>query len=674
MNKLCKKLCRCLRYGMTAIAVLAFPLVSHGQAASDTPRKQTESPYFAVKSDDPSTDRLPLKGTQVDVRILGVIADVVVTQHYRNEGQRPIEARYVFPGSTRAAVYGMTVRLGDRLLTAAIREKGQAKIEYNQAKSDGKTAALLEQHRENVFQMNVANIMPGDDVKVELRYTELIIPTDGAYQFVFPTVVGPRYNGTPATGSGTNEKWISTPYLAAGELSATQFAMKVRLVTPTSAKEIQSPSHKIKLAKTGEQETSIELAQTGSNENNRDFILNYRLAGDKIESGLLLSRGDKENFFLAMVEPPKAVPTSAIVPRDYVFIVDISGSMHGFPLNTTKALMNNLLGGLRPSDTFNVMLFSGSNTMLAPNSVPATKANVERAIQTLNNIQGGGGTEIVPALKRALAMPTDSDRARSFIVITDGYVSVEREIFELIRKNLDKANVFSFGIGGSVNRSLIEGIARAGQGEPFIVLNQESAVAEAGRFKTMIDSPVLSHLKVRFEGFETYDVEPLTLPDVFARRPVILFGKWRGEPKGKLVLEGRTTSGAYRNELPVEANKNSEGNGALRYLWARHRVAALTDQETLEGGGSFRQAILDIGLEYNLLTQYTSFIAVDKVVRNPKPEDSVTVKQALPLPEGVSNLAVGGEVPSTPEPASWAMMLIAIFGMGWLGLRKRGIA
>lgn len=678
MSKLRTSLRRWFCFGIAAIAAFAIPNIGRAANDSDAPRQHTESPYFAVKSDDPAADLLPLKSTQVDVRILGVIADVTVTQQYRNEGKNPIEARYVFPGSTRAAVYGMNVRLGDRLLTAKIREKGQARVEYEQAKTEGKTAALLEQHRENVFQMNVANILPGDDVKVELRYTELIVPTDGTYQFVFPTVVGPRYNGAPATSSGTasgtgsakNEKWISTPYLHQGELSSTEFGMKLTLVTPTAANQITSPSHHVDIAKIGEQETSVQLTKTGRNENNRDFILNYRLAGDKIQSGLLLSQGGKENFFLAMIEPPKAVPTSTIVPRDYVFIVDISGSMHGFPLETAKSLMKNLLGSLRPSDTFNVMVFAGSNSMLAPNSVPATAANIERATQTLSNYRGGGGTEIVPALRKALAMPSDSDRARSFVIVTDGYVSVEKEVFELIRKNLNKASVFSFGIGSSVNRALMEGIARAGQGEAFIILNEQAAATEAKRFKTMIEAPVLTHIHARFDGFDVYDVEPITLPDVFAQRPVILFGKWRGEAKGQIVLEGLSASGAYRAELPVRSSSSAEGNGALRYLWARHRVAALTDQETLEGGAGFRQAILDIGLNYGLLTQYTSFIAIDKIVRNPKPESSSSVDQPLPLPQGVSDLAIGTEVPSTPEPAFWAMLLLAVFGIGLVAARR----
>ncbi|MFP5350637.1 MAG: VIT and vWA domain-containing protein, partial [Gammaproteobacteria bacterium] len=625
-------------------------------------------------SDDPNVDRLPLKATQVDVRVTGVIADVTVIQQYKNEGTRPIEARYVFPGSTRAAVYGMTVRLADRVLTAEIREKQKARVEYETAKREGKTAALLEQHRPNVFQMNVANILPGDDVKVELRYTELIVPTDGKYQFVFPTVVGPRYNGSPATGSGTNEKWISTPYLTGGKRSSTRFDLNVQLASPIPLQAVTSPSHAIDVRNVSNAEARVILADTGANENNRDFVLDYRLAGERIQSGILLSNGGKdgENFFLAMVEPPRTVSPTQVVPRDYVFIVDISGSMHGFPLDTAKVLLEDLVGGLRPSDTFNVMLFAGSQRMLAPRSVPATRANINQAVRMLREQGGGGGTELVPAMRKALSLPHDADRARTFVVVTDGYISVEREVFELIRRNLSQANLFAFGIGSSVNRHLIEGMARAGQGEPFVVLDPRTAAHEADRFRRMINAPVLTHIKARFEGLDVYDVEPLSVPDVFARRPVILYGKWRGQAKGRLVLDGRAADGPFQAALDVRAQV-SEKNGALRYLWARHRIASLSDQEALEGAGAQRDAILALGLRYNLLTQYTSFIAVDRVVRNPIPDDLVNVDQPSPLPKGVSNLAVGAEVPSTPEPAVW--WLLAIAGLVLLlALRPRAYA
>jgi Ca-activated chloride channel family protein len=347
--------------------------------------------------------------------------------------------------------------------------------------------------------------------------------------------------------------------------------------------------------------------------------------------------------------------------------------MHGYPLDTAKVLLRNLIGHLRPTDTFNVLLFSGSSQMLNPAPVAATRANVDRAIATIDQARGGGSTEIVPALKRIAALPKAGDVSRSVIVVTDGYVTVENEVFQLVRKNLGNSNVFAFGIGTSVNRHLIEGIARAGQGEPFVVTKPEMAAAQAERLRKMIDAPVLTQLKARFDGLEVYDVEPATLsalPDVLGGRPVLLYGKWRGEPRGQLVLEGRAATGTHTDVVPVRAPDVDAS--ALRHLWARNRIQQLSDQEALEGGSGQRDAIIALGLHYSLLTQYTSFIAIDQIVRTT--EAAETVNQPLPLPQGVSNLAVaevGAAVPSTPEPAAWLSLLV-VLGLVGAALSRRG--
>ena len=637
--------------------------------AADTSAQPAEGPYFHVKSDDPSIDALPLKGTTVEVRIAGVIADVTVTQHYRNEGQRPIEARYVFPGSTKSAVHAMQVRLGERVITAQIREKQKARLEFETAKREGKTAALLEQERPNVFSMNVANILPGDDVQVELHYTELIAPDEGRYGFVFPTVVGPRYH-RPSTAGGSST-FPATAHLPQGVASNTAFDLRLELAAPLPVSEVRSPSHAIEVSGEGTQRVQVELKREGMRDN-RDFILDYRLAGEQTATGLMLHRDPDggENFFVALVEPPKAIAPAQINPRDYIFVVDVSGSMHGYPLDTAKTLLRHLIGGLRPTDTFNVMLFAGSNRVLHETSVPATQVNIERAIATIDREGGGGGTELVPALRRVAALPKAADVSRTVIVVTDGYVTVENEVFRLIRRNLGEANVFAFGIGSSVNRHLIEGIARAGQGEPFVVTKPDQAAAQAERLRRMIEAPVLTQLRARFEGLDIYDVIPQQLPDVLGGRPVVIRGKWRDHggaaPQGRLVLEGRTASGDY--QAVVEAPVSDESAVALKHLWARERIAQLSDEEALVGGESQREPITALGLQYGLLTQYTSFIAVDERVRADQP--AVAVNQPLPLPQGVSNLAVGAEVPSTPEPAAWLAILVVLGFVAAASLRR----
>lgn len=669
------------------IALTGLLLLSLNAAfvqANEEPRMKTESPYFYIPGGEQGVDELPLKATDVDVKISGIIADVTVVQHYRNEGKRPIEAKYVFPGSTKAAVYAMNVRLADRLIVANIREKQQARQEYQQAQEEGRTAALLEEHLPNVFQMNVANIMPGDDVRVELHYTELLVPQSGHYQFVFPTVVGPRYNSPNASAesSKVSARAVNIPYLRSGNADVAKFSLKSTLISPIGIKSLSSPSHKLRTTVESDKKMAHIELENGDSLANRDVILDYQLAGDNIESGIMLYQGQDENFFLAMVEPPKKVAKEIVPPRDYLFVVDISGSMEGFPLNTAKQVIKELMKGMRPDDTFNVMLFSGSSSTLAPYSVQATPINITRAMEMLQTYYGSGSTELIPALKHVYQLPKPEGLSRTVVIVTDGYVSVEREAFDLVRQNLNKANVFSIGIGSSVNRYLIEGLARAGMGEPFIVTSPDQAAQQAKRFHNLIAYPALTDVKARFEGLDAYDIEPQVLPDVLGERPVVLFGKWKGQAQGNIIIEGRNAQGVYKNTLPV-AVQNHKDTEALRYLWARSRIDNLMDKESLTTGSPYKDEITSLGLKYNLLTPYTSFIAVDNVVRNQDPTQQTSVTQPTPMPEGVSDAAIpqqpansshssGSFLPSTPEPEFiYALLLVGGILVLMAGFRRQ---
>jgi Ca-activated chloride channel family protein len=611
---------------------------AHAQPIEEA--NQTLSPYFFVKSDDLSVDQLPLKSTSAEVKVVGVIADVIVTQVYKNEGKKSLEAIYIFPASTRAAVYGMKMTIGKRTITAKIQERKEARRQYEEAKQQGKSASLLEQQRPNVFQMNVANILPGDVIQVELKYTELLVPTDGIYEFVYPTVVGPRYSNQPAETALPSQKWVENPYLHQSISPTYAFDITTNLAAGLLIQNVACTSHKVDIQYDGPSRASIKLDPSEKNGGNRDFILKYQLAGGKVQSGLLLFEGEKEKFFLLTLQPPKRVNVSQIPPREYIFIVDVSGSMYGFPLDISKKLLRDLIGNLRPTDKFNVLLFSGGSSLMSEQSLPATSENIRQAINLIEKQRGGGGTELLPALKRALSLMRSEGYSRSVVIATDGYVMVEEEVFDLIRKNLGDANMFTFGIGSSVNRHLLEGMARVGMGEPFVISKPEETREKAEKFRKMIESPVLTKVRVDFGKFDVYDVEPLTIPDVFAERPVMVFGKWRGRPVGEMTLNGLTSSGPYVNRIDIRKEKPLKSNSALQYLWARHRITLLSDYNSLHKDDARVKEATQLGLTYNLLTAYTSFVAIDTEVRLIDGQ-AVTVKQPLPLPEGVSDYAVG---------------------------------
>jgi len=421
---------------------------------------------------------------------------------------------------------------------------------------------------------------------------------------------------------------------------------------------------------TGQGRAEIALAESDRFSGNRDFILRYRLAGQKISSGLLLYQARDENFFLLMAEPPQTVAPDDVPPREYIFVLDVSGSMMGFPLDTGKKLMGDLVNVLRPSDTFNIVVFADGSETFSPASVPATRANLTRALQFIGQKNGGGGTQLLAALKRAVAIPHAPIVSRSIVLLTDGYIEAERDVFDYIRMQLDGANFFAFGIGSGVNRYLIEGVARAGLGEPFIVTDPGEAPAAATRLRHYIDSPVLTDIDVKFWGFDAYDVEPTRIPDLFASRPIVVFGKWRGGAGGSVEISGKTGRGEFRTSLPITAASIDLRHGALRHLWARTRIANL-DDFGIGGATEETQAdITSLGLKYGLLTRYTSFIAVHEIVRRAA-GDADDVDQPLPLPAGVSDGAVGVTNGDEPELVLVAATLLALLALASLRRVRR---
>ena len=620
--------------------------------------EKTLSPYFFVKSEDPNLDQLPLKSTSATVNVSGVIADVTVVQVYKNEGKKTLEAIYVFPASTRAAVHGMKMTIGERTITAKIEKREEARRNYQQALNEGKSASLLEQQRPNVFQMNVANIMPGDEIRTELHYTEFLVPTEGIYEFVYPTVVGPRYSNQPISSAPPSERWTQNPYLHEGSAPTYVFEFKASVDAGVPIQEMSCPSHKVNIQYRDKTNAAIDLDPSEKFAGNRDFILKYRLAGERVESGLLLFEGEKENYFLLTMQPPARVTDDNVPPREYIFIMDVSGSMDGYPIEISKKLMKDLVSGLRPVDRFDLLLFAGDSRLLSEKSLAATPENIQKAVVLIESQQAGGGTELLPAMQRALALPRAEGMSRTLIIATDGYVGVEPQIFDLMRERLGDSNFFTFGIGTAVNRHLIEGMAHIGTGKSFVVTKPEEAPLRAEKFRQYVRNPLLVKANVDFGSFGAYDVEPAKIPDLFAERPVVIFGKWKGKPQGTITLSGLTAKQKYETKIDVSRVKPLPQNSALQYLWARSLITQLVDYNNVAPSDERAAKVTQLGLSYNLLTAYTSFVAIDTEVRR-KEGDVTSVKQPLPLPEGVDDLAVGEAMPMAAGSGAHSPRMLA---------------
>ncbi|RYD30440.1 MAG: VWA domain-containing protein, partial [Verrucomicrobiaceae bacterium] len=258
------------------------------------------------------------------------------------------------------------------------------------------------------------------------------------------------------SGAGAGETWTGNPYLAAGTKNPMTFTLEADLTTTLPLAEVICPSHAVAIDFKARDKAGVKIDSSKVEDPaNRDFILRWKLGNNQVDAGLLLHRGKETNHFLLQVAPPPRVTLDQIPPRDYVMVLDVSGSMEGFPLETAKALLRKLVVGLRPEDTFNVVRFASDHGALSGGPLPANEENLARADRFIDRQTSGGGTQLYEALKEALALPGGENRSRSVLLITDGFISTEDEAARLVRENIGDANLFTFGIGSSVNRELL---------------------------------------------------------------------------------------------------------------------------------------------------------------------------------------------------------------------------
>jgi len=607
--------------------VVSFGLIAF--AATDGLAAEQGAPYFSVAGTD-SVDRLPLLQTSADVDIVGPIAQVVLRQTFENRGSATIEANYVFPVSDRGAVSGLTMRIGDRVVQARLQERDEARNTYEAAKEGGRSAALLEQHDPGTFVMNLANILPGDRIEVELRYTELLVPVDGVYEFEIPNTFGVPHYSRPGDAA------IDTPRSDAPEVTDYAFAVNARLMSGIPIASVESPSHHIVVEHPSSGEATLKLADDEIRASTRDFVLRFALAGNEIAQGLSLFRGADENFFLLMLQPPKAVSPDAVTSREYVFVVDVSGSMDGPPIEAAKAMMHDLLGTLGAHDRFNVVLFAGSSDVLdSKNSLPVGSDTISRAMKFVDTARAGGGTELVPALEAAYGLPHAAGMSRSIVIVSDGGIAAGGDVAHLIREHLDEANVFAFGAGIDTDHPVMRRLARAGLGEPFFAADPKQGAEAIRKFRSYVDQPLLTHVTVAFDGFDAYDVIPQRLPDLFAQKPVVLVGKYHGGATGRIRISGISGNGPYSANVDVEGANAGASNAPLRALWARERIADSMDDVGPYGqtDDAHKNELTGLSLRYGVATTYTAFIAVSEERRT---DGTAPVKVQQPVAARIS--------------------------------------
>lgn len=585
---------------------------------------------------------LPLKHTDVKGKVAGYIATVEVVQQFQNPFGEKIEAVYVFPLPQNAAVNEFIMVIGDRRIRGIIRERQEAERIYVEARRQGYVASLLTQERPNIFTQKVANIEPGKQIDVHVKYFSTLAYADGWYEFTFPMVVGPRFNppcstdGVGAVGrghAGLSGQETEVQYLKPNERSGHDIALVLDLDAGVKIEEIACSSHAIKKSRSGSEKAHVQLSPL-DNIPNKDFVLRFKVAGDAIKSALVTHRDERGGFFTLMLYPPADLQHAQRAPMEMVFVLDCSGSMDGRPIAKSKEAVQRALRTLGPDDTFQVVRFSVGASQFGPNPVPATPENVQRALAYVDSLQGEGGTMMIEGIRAALDFPHDPRRLRLVSFMTDGYIGNEIEILGEIHQRLGNARIFSFGIGSSVNRYLLDRMAKLGKGAVAYIGLDDSGTEAVDRFYDCISHPALTDVRIDWGNMEVSEVYPRQVPDLFVGRPIVLTGRFQGAAPTTIRVAGRVGQSEKEIRIPVEFDAAAPTHPGIACVWARKRIEDLATQCAYDTNPNLPGEIKQVALQYGLMSAYTAFLAVD-TSQTTAGDHGVTVAVPVPVPEGV---------------------------------------
>lgn len=631
--------------------LFALSFLAAGPLFASTPEPDDIAGRIVGKLDGREVS-LPLLRSDYDIDIQGDIATVTLTQTFENPYGPAMTAEYLFPLNQNAAVYAMTMEVGDEIIRADIKKKAEAQATFDAAEADGKAAALLTQHRPNMFTQHVANLVPGLPIKVSLSYVQPVPRIDGAYELVVPLIVGPRYEGAPEPLDDDMrvagpDGWEISPlpvYPAVVELDMPgtildeRVGLDLSLASGVPVISLTSATHDLDISEDGTEATF----SNGRVIDNRDLILRYALGGDAITAGALTHRDERGGFLSVIVEPPKLPDAIEPTPRELVFVLDTSGSMGGLPIEASKRFMASAIEGLRDQDYFRIIRFSNSASHFAETALPATKANRRAGLAFVRGLDAGGGTEIDRAINTAFDAPEPDSTMRVVVFLSDGYIGGEAQVLRTIRNRIGDARIFAFGIGTSVNRYLLDGMADEGRGYARYVDPTDDAFEMAEQLALDLKTPLLTDISIDWGTLSVSEMSPARIPDLFAGQQLRVLARHdggAGEIRVNGLVAGRPAS------LPIQVaphGENGESHEAIPLMWARSRIAD-RERAMAVGDGSpdaHEEAITDLGLSFGLQSRFTSFVAVSEMIVN---DTGTLQRRSVPLPQ------VAG-VPATAYP------------------------
>lgn len=654
----------------TAVATLILGLQTPTKAAPQEPTSGC-----LLFSNEGKEVFCPLKNTTVNADISGFATRVTVRQSFSNPSNVPIEAIYTFPLPNDATVDQMRIKVGDRIIDGQVKPREDARRIYDEAKNSGRTAALLDQERPNIFTQSVANIMPGKGIEVEISYIQILKFENGTYEFNYPMVVGYRFTGQGAIDAAK----ITPPITPKGTRTGAGIELSVNVDAGMRIEEINSVLHDVNISRKNDSQAVIRLAKKDEIPN-RDFILRYQVAGKQMKSAFLAYADPKlGGFFTMILMPPKNPTPEQIAPKEIVFVMDQSGSQSGFPIQKSKELTHKLIDTLNAGDTFNVISFSNTCNYLWKEPQHVSDQTIRSAKAFVSGLDANGGTHLIDAVKGALAPAIDPKRRRFIVFNTDGYIGNEYEVLEEIRKNGKNSRMFTFGIGNSVNRFLIDSMGLEGRGDAEYVTLAEEADKAVERFLQRTKNPVLIDVNVQFQGVQVADVLPKQIPDVFGDHPIIVKGRYLTPGKGKIVVSGLLggdqewrneialnlpdlPGGAFSLDENLQASNDPEptpqdhtvsdssplrNGSSIAKLWAREMVNEVARSDYLamqrgDGKSKAAQQITRLGVAFGIMTQYTSFVAVENRVVNIGGKQR-TIRVPVEMADGVSYEGISGD-------------------------------
>ncbi len=615
-------------------------------------RAQAEGLLVARDPEGAERGSFPLERTAIEGDVAGDVLSVSVSQRFRNTFSQRIEAVYVFPLPDTAAVDAMEMRIGSRVVRARIDRREAAQRTYAAARREGRHAALLEQERPNVFTFSVANIEPGATLEVRLHYFDRARYDHGVYETAIPTTVGPRYvpgtpRAAPPSGTGTHPDTDRVP--DASRLSPAYttrpghaLALTLHGDAGVALADVETPAHDTVITRPTAQRFSVTLRDKDEIPN-RDVIVRWRPAVPELAATVFTHRVDttRDGYFSLTLLPRAEVPDAAIAPRELVFLLDTSGSMQGAPLDTARSAVRRALDTLHRDDTFQIIDFADTASHLSPAPLANTPENLHRAWEYLDTLRASGGTNQLAGIHAALSTPVGAGRTRYVVFMTDGYIGNEREVIALTARERGDARLFSFGIGSSVNRYLLDEVAIAGRGAAEYLRPHEDPRALIDRFYARIGRPYLVDVSLEWSGDGVHDTTPAALPDVSALEPLVVHGRYRDAGPQTLRVRGRLAGRPWEQSVAVNLPAREPSHEALAPLWARAEIADLERaMHATSVPAEFVARITDLALEHHLVSQYTAFVAVDDAPAT-QPGDPLQVAQPATAPQGVDLRAAG---------------------------------